>query len=233
MVWCALVWPAEAESLRRALDRARLLDLRCKATAVADGRIALPLAVDGLTEGEIQQRWNRNEPLVLALLADTEFHQRGVRSMLLSESCRRLVEAGVAENLANQVLRVLPKHWEKLGDIVLFAGSSEFEQVCSSRFVREPVCEHLSTTLFSFSKIARNIAVVSSIQAYLVVLTVFKMRHSGVRHSFYGAARSASGIPWIHTWREPSWSAGSSRAKPSQEERGARTLVETRLSDSA
>lgn len=116
----ALVPKEQAESTRRALDAEGLLDTTRKAH-VHSGQLALPLAASAASSSAPQLAWSGGVLPTALLVPPTK--ARGERASLRDAVQRALLaEAAPAEHAA-LLLRdaALPKRWEKLGDVLLFA----------------------------------------------------------------------------------------------------------------
>ena len=138
---CALVDPAAAEATRRQLDAEGLLELSAKVRR-HEGRIAIPLsqaalpslervadndddAGDGDGEEETVLRWLGGVLRTCRLEACET--GRGPRAAVRT-ACARALE-GCPPALIDQLLSMddgLPRRWEKLGDVVLFAPAGMF-----------------------------------------------------------------------------------------------------------
>lgn len=119
----ALVGKADAEPTRRALDAEGWLDASRKAH-VADGQVALPLSAAAAAAAAATPStlpWSGGL-LPTALLA-APAAARGERASLRAAVRLALSSAGVATELMEPLLAeaALPRSWEKLGDVLLFA----------------------------------------------------------------------------------------------------------------
>ena len=125
---CALADASEAEDARRALDRAGLL--RSRAFKAPGGLIALPLTEAGaatLTD----ERTAASLGVRLVELRRLPVAGRGcgdTHSRMHQRALQALQEAGLPPAQARAVLpaSALPRRWEKLGDVVLFAPQGCF-----------------------------------------------------------------------------------------------------------
>jgi len=119
---CALVEASEAEHARRTLDRAGLLGSR--AFRAPDGRIALPLSEEGAQT--LTDELASSMGVHIQEVARLPIVGRGggdLHARLHSSALRALEAAGVPPAAALVALpaSALPRRWEKLGDVVLFA----------------------------------------------------------------------------------------------------------------
>ena len=149
-----LVAPSKAETTRRALDAEGLLDVTLRAFK-HNGCVALPLSQAAQTalearadaEGDPDQknallRWSGGvlhaERLAAADLSNRE--GRGPRAAMHAACAQAL--SGCPAELSAVVLgaEALPRRWEKLGDIALFAPSGIFEEgsAYANAFVQLP-----------------------------------------------------------------------------------------------
>ena len=128
----ALCDPAAAEATRRALDREGFLDVAAKAFRTASGMIALPLqrtSEGSTTAASSSLQWSGGTLETAELEPPAGRNERG-QSAALRAACARAIDAhGVEQSLRDALLaqEALPKHWEKLGDVVLFAPAGMFD----------------------------------------------------------------------------------------------------------
>ena len=128
----AKVEPARAEATRRALDAEGLLDLTARAFRTDDGCIALPLSGaaesrDGLLQWS--QSMDGGPPLRVTEVEPPPGRGERGNNAALRAACARALEQWVSDDDAGALLapEALPKRWEKLGDIVLFAPAGLFD----------------------------------------------------------------------------------------------------------
>lgn len=118
-MWAALVAPSDAEDTRRSLDRQGFLRTDVCAFRAPCGAIALPLkpgSEEAIKDMRIEQL---ERPPRAARSQRRGLHQRCLRA---------LKAAGCADAEALLPEAALPRHWEKLGDIVLFAQCALFSE---------------------------------------------------------------------------------------------------------
>ena len=125
---CALVEASAAEHARRTLDRAGLL--RSRAFRIDDGRIALPLNEVGAATLTDELALSMGVRILELTRLPTVGRGGGgdLHARLHSSAIRALEAAGVppAAALAALPASALPRRWEKLGDVVLFAPAGCF-----------------------------------------------------------------------------------------------------------
>ena len=121
----AVVPAADAELTRRALDRDGLLDVGAKAFRTEDGLVALPLM-----RAPAEPDSSPPKMAVCLLEPPSGCGERGPGAAMRA-ACARAVEGFPAsEELLAAVLapHALPRRWEKLGDVVLFAHAGLFDE---------------------------------------------------------------------------------------------------------
>lgn len=121
--WSAVVDASLAETLRRALDQAGLLDTTRKLTRT-EGQLALPLACGAETA---RARWPAGQP-VAELVQLNAAEERGVRSRMLARAEKALVDSGVPTTAARVLVQSVPRRWEKVGEVVLFQRVGVFDE---------------------------------------------------------------------------------------------------------
>jgi tRNA G37 N-methylase Trm5 len=129
----ALVPAAEAETTRRALDREGLLNTSLRAHRTSEGYVALPLAScaephPADADGTLLLDWSGGQLLVQQSTAPAGQGERGPAAALRRACEQVLMDMQVSDEAAKSVVRSLPKRWEKLGDIVLLATSTAFDE---------------------------------------------------------------------------------------------------------
>ena len=134
---CALVKAAEAEATRRALDAAGLLDLNSRAFRHQGNQVALPL-LEPLSE---PAKIDGQGMLVGWALGHNLWGGPSLQTAYLSAPGRRGAERVALRSAITRSLRgapqgtiailtsddALPKRWERLGDVVLFAAKGVFD----------------------------------------------------------------------------------------------------------
>ena len=127
----ALVEAAAAEATRRSLDREGFLDVSARAFRTDAGMIALPLLTTENAEAAPSQlQWSGGILQTADLEPPPGRAERG-QSAALRAACACALDAhGVDASLRVSLLSpdMLPKRWEKLGDIVLFAPAGFFDR---------------------------------------------------------------------------------------------------------
>ena len=117
---CALAAPADAEEMRRSLDRAGLLDVNARGFK-HENAIALPLKAAASTSAADHLCWSGGELRAMMLQPPQRRGANPLRNAL------EKALSGIADN-ALLSEEALPKRWEKLGDVVLFAPRGLFDE---------------------------------------------------------------------------------------------------------
>ena len=126
----ALCEPAAAEATRRALDQEGLLDVSARAFRTDEGLIALPLRRAQDTDGDQTAEiicWSGGTLRTAELEPPAGRNERGPSAALRSACGRALQSCSSDVQAVLLAPTALPRRWEKLGDIVLFAPSGMFD----------------------------------------------------------------------------------------------------------